>query len=366
MFNTMKRISIIACLAFLSSYAISQEKLQIKGRIKGLADSTLVTLVDANQPGQPPLGSAVAKGGKFLLKAEIKEPLLVTLNIAPDKSVMTFIDGSKSRIKGDITKLDKHSWKGSSSVKDFKAFKQNFDPLFARMVEINQHVRQTGWNDSLVKLLELRKDTIQRSIDAFISRRKSSPVSAFLLAATYQLSEDVVVSDKRFQSLSPKAINNIYGNYLKETIGNEIATAVGAIAQDFTQADTSGVPVSLSSFRGKYVLLDFWASWCGPCRQENPNVVASFHKFKDKNFTVLGVSLDRQGQKDKWMQAIHVDKLTWTHVSDLQFWSNEVAQQYKVQSIPQNFLIGPDGKILAKNLRGPGLEAKLCELLGCE
>lgn len=350
----------------LALQTFAQEKVEIKGRIKGLADSSIVTLVDANQVGAEPLGSAVVSDGKFLLKTEIKEPMLANLQLAKGKNIMTFIDGSKSKIKGDLAALEKISWKGSSTVKDFAAFKKTFDPLFARMVEINQRVRQSGWTDSLVVLQERRKDSIQQNIDKFIAKRKSSPVSAFLLAATYQLQDDVVLSDKRFQSLRPSAVNNIYGNYLKETIANEITTAVGAMALDFTQADTAGVPVSLSSFRGQYVLLDFWASWCGPCRQENPNVVASFQKFKDKNFTVLGVSLDREGQKDKWMQAIDVDNLTWTHVSDLKFWNNEVAQQYKVQSIPQNFLIGPDGKILAKNLRGAGLEAKLCELLGCE
>ena len=137
------------------------------------------------------------------------------------------------------------------------------------------------------------------------------------------------------------------------------------MAMEFTQPDTTGTPVALSSFRGKYVLVDFWASWCGPCRQENPNVVETFNKFNTKNFTVLGVSLDRPGQKSKWIDAIHEDKLTWTHVSDLKFWDNEAAKLYKVQSIPQNILLDPDGKIIAKNLRGPALEAKLCEILGC-
>jgi peroxiredoxin len=111
------------------------------------------------------------------------------------------------------------------------------------------------------------------------------------------------------------------------------------------------------------VLVDFWASWCRPCRAENPNVVKVYNKFKNKNFTVLGVSLDQE--KAAWVKAIEKDKLTWTHVSDLQQWNNAVAQLYRVQSIPQNFLIDPNGNIVAKDLRGEDLEKKLCELLGC-
>ena len=230
---------------------------------------------------------------------------------------------------------------------------------------MNQQYQQGLRTDSIMMAMNTTKEDIQKGIDQFIEKRQSSAVSAFLIAATIQLNDDIFLTEKRMNSLKPSALENMYGIYLKETIAEAKINAVGSMAIDFTQADTSGNPVSLSSFRGKYVLLDFWASWCGPCRQENPNVVANFKKFSAKNFTVLGVSLDRPGQKDRWLQAIYKDNLTWTHVSDLQFWNNAVAQQYRVQGIPKNWLIGPDGKIIAKDLRGPALEQKLCEIFGC-
>ena len=124
------------------------------------------------------------------------------------------------------------------------------------------------------------------------------------------------------------------------------------------------MPVSLSSFKGKYVLVDFWASWCGPCRAENPNVVKAFHQYNDKGFTVLGVSLDRPNAKDKWLGTIRKDSLAWTQVSDLKYWDNAVAKLYGIRAIPQNFLINPQGKIIGRNLRGDALLQKLATLFG--
>lgn len=175
----------------------------------------------------------------------------------------------------------------------------------------------------------------------------------------------LVILEGRYNKLDESVKKMAAGKQVAGMIAENKIGSIGSLAMDFTQADTSGAPVALSSFRGKYVLLDFWASWCGPCRQENPNVVENFNKFSAKNFTVLGVSLDRPGQKERWLEAIHADGLTWTHVSDLQFWNNAVAVMYNVRGIPQNFLLDPEGKIIAKNLRGPALEAKLCEILGC-
>ena len=135
------------------------------------------------------------------------------------------------------------------------------------------------------------------------------------------------------------------------------------MAPGFVQNDTLGNPVSLSFFKGKYVLLDFWASWCLPCRRENPNLIKVFNAYKDKGFTILSISLDRPGDKDKWTSAIRKDGLTWTHVSDLQYWSNAVATRYRVNAIPQNFLLDTSGKIIGKGLHDDKLEKKVKEIL---
>jgi peroxiredoxin len=147
---------------------------------------------------------------------------------------------------------------------------------------------------------------------------------------------------------------------MKQQLDELRALSIGQVAPDIQLPDPNGTVTKLSDLRGKYVLIDFWAAWCKPCRQENPNVVRLYSQYKNKGFEVFGVSLDRT--REDWVKAIADDKLTWTHVSDLMYFNSAAAELYQIQAIPATYLIDPDGKIIGKDLRGPSLEAKLSEL----
>ncbi len=199
------------------------------------------------------------------------------------------------------------------------------------------------------------------SIDSLVSVYPESPVAAFYLYRyfTYQLPLDELKSARA--KLSPSLASCPYVTDLDGIITQLENVQIGKTAPEFSLPDTTGVMVSLSDFRGKYLLVDFWAAWCPPCRRENPNVVKAFQEYNDKGFTVLGISLDRD--KKQWVKAIADDNLTWTHLSDLKYWDSEIPALYGVRGIPANVLLDPQGTIIARNITGEDLQNKLKEVI---
>jgi len=195
---------------------------------------------------------------------------------------------------------------------------------------------------------------------AFISKHPDYYISLVALNDVIgPLPSDVPTLKKLYNKLDKQIQQTPGGVKTKTTLDKFDAVSIGRVAPMFSAPDTSGKSISLADYKGKYVLLDFWASWCGPCREENPTVVKAWSKYKNRSFDVLSVSLDQVGKRDAWLRAIHEDQLTWQHVSNLKFWDDDVARLYMIRSIPQNFLIDPKGKIVAVNLRGEELLKKL-------
>jgi thiol-disulfide isomerase/thioredoxin len=198
----------------------------------------------------------------------------------------------------------------------------------------------------------------------FVKTNNNSLFSVMLLTELYKGKEFTAEETTEIlEGLNPKIATSPVVTQLKKTIESAKKADIGGIAPNFEAPTPSGEMLSLNETLGTYTIIDFWASWCRPCRMENPNVVKVYEKYHDKGLNIISVSLDKDGQKDRWIKAIQDDNMDWFHVSNLQFWQDPIAQQYSVRSIPATFLLDAEGKIIDKNLRGPALERRIAQLL---
>ena len=215
----------VMLLALLPLFVAAQNKLVITGKLKGIQEGAFVSLTDVNKPGDT-LASAKVRKGIFVLSRELKEPTLVNLNMGTNKTLMTFLDNTPVKIVGDVNQLNKLKVTGSRLHNDFRDFKKTFDPQFEKLTKINQQLQMGLRSDSMVAVANAVRDTIQKEIDNFLKKHRSSAVSAFLLAATLQLNDDVLLTEQRLNSLKPSALENMYGIYLKETVAETKVTAI--------------------------------------------------------------------------------------------------------------------------------------------
>lgn len=360
-------IYLLIAVAFLMSCGGPKDQFTIKGDVAG-TDTGMVYLQKFDTGQWLTVDSSRIEKGKFTFTGKIALPEMWHIALQEKEIfVPLFIENGAIEVTIFPDSIEKSTVKGSPTHDVYEQYLATVKPVDQEMEKVYgewKAARTVGDTaameraDSVSTVLDARMKELLKN---FILSNGKSVVAPYLVTRNswqFELPELEEIAATFDTALAQSQ----YAQTVMKRIGILQSVAVGQIAPDFTMSDSLGNPVALSSLKGKVLLVDFWASWCGPCRAENPNVVKAYKAFSKKGFDILGVSFDQN--REKWLKAVKSDQLTWNHVSDLKGWGNAAGKLYGVNSIPASVLLDKDMRIVARNLRGEELTAKLTELLG--
>ena len=343
----------------------------IDAEIIGPEDSTYIYLSKVIEGKMESVDTAILADSKVSFRGNLEIPEMIYLKVGETrKAINIFCENSPITVRVNVDSLDHAVVTGSVVHDELMEFKAYLAPMDDRSRELNDNYREAAAasnDEEMEKILaqyEMLRTEQTNMIKKFVESKSTSYIAPFIIRR--YLVHDMEVED--LELILTKIDTSVHDarEYveLSERVHTLKSVAIGNPAVDFALNDTTGNPIAISSFQGKFLLIDFWASWCGPCRRENPNVVKLYNDFSDKGFEIIGVSFDES--RERWIKAIHDDGLTWPHVSDLKGWQSAAGKLYAINSIPATVLLDREGNIVAKNLRGDALREKLEELYAAE
>lgn len=371
----MKNSIILMMLATVALFSCNTESAEadgqytITGKLANAGGKSIFLDEMSLNTGTPIDTAIVANDGTFKMVGKVPERGLYMLRVDQQHSWLLVLNNDKIDFTADYNDVMSFELKGNNATEVLNAFILKVGNLNKQIAELNQkfsEARYNGANESDLMQMQQQyfglNEEIQSTVTSFADTA-SDPLLKVFAASLLDPEVHGELMEKVNNAVQAEIPDNPLAKQFNQKVAESTKLSIGRMAPDFTLNDPKGNPIKLSDLRGQVVLLDFWASWCKPCRMENPNLVNTYGKYKDQGFTVYSVSLDKN--LDQWVAAIQQDNLSWeNHASKLQFWNCPVAKQYNVSSIPATFLIDGEGKIIAKNLRGAALEQKLAEVFG--
>ncbi len=351
----------------------------INGTAKGVYNGMRVYLKAADERGtQTPQDTAIVMDESFKFEGKVEYPQLWYLSVTNINGfVPVMMENESIEVTFDKNNIEDSSVKGTKANDAVSDYSKGFKKLMDERAELNKRFAATMNPENADSQKQLTKEV--ENMNAKISNYpleflKTHNDNYFSLSLIENILKNNPIEVQEIDEVYSSLDSDIKNSSLGKTVAYQIETLkkkneslamlnIGKIAPDFSAPNPEGKQVSLNEIKGKATIIDFWAAWCGPCRRENPNVVKIYEKYHDKGLEIISVSLDKPGQKDKWVKAIEDDKLNWHHVSNLNYFNDPVAKQYNIQSIPATFILDAEGKIVAKSLRGQALEEKIAEML---